>query len=95
MLRTLLAKFLRFHGYTVLEARHGGEALQICERHQGAIHMMVTDVVMPQMSGRVLVDRLSQLRPEMQVIYMSGYTEDEVVQRGVADFVGGVPPEAL
>jgi two-component system cell cycle sensor histidine kinase/response regulator CckA len=85
VLRTLLAKFLRLHGYTVLEARHGGEALLICEQHQGPIHLMVTDVVMPQMSGRVLADRLTPLRPEMKVLYMSGYTEDEVVQRGVAE----------
>ena len=85
VLRTLLAKFLRLHGYTVLEAHHGGEALLICEQHKGPIHLMVTDVVMPQMSGRVLADRLTPLRPEMKVLYMSGYTEDEVVQRGVAE----------
>jgi two-component system cell cycle sensor histidine kinase/response regulator CckA len=85
VLRILLAKFLRLHGYTVLEARHGNEALEICEKHRGPIHMVVTDVVMPQMSGRVLADRLSLLRPEMKVLFMSGYTEDEVVQRGVAD----------
>ncbi|MFZ5448263.1 MAG: PAS domain S-box protein [Thermodesulfobacteriota bacterium] len=85
VLRALLAKFLRVHGYKVLEARHGGEALLLCEQHQGPIHLMVTDVVMPQMSGRVLADRLFPLRPEMKVLYMSGYTEDEIVQRGVAD----------
>jgi two-component system, cell cycle sensor histidine kinase and response regulator CckA len=85
VLRTLLAKFLRLSGYTVLEARNGGEALLICEQHQGTIHIMVTDVVMPQMSGRVLADRLTPLHPEMKVLFMSGYTEDEVVQRGVAD----------
>jgi two-component system cell cycle sensor histidine kinase/response regulator CckA len=85
VLRTLLAKFLRLHGYAVLEARHGDEALQICAQHQGPIHLMVTDVVMPKMSGRVLADRISSSRPEMKVLFMSGYTEDEVVQRGVAD----------
>ena len=85
VLRGLLAKFLRLYGYTVLEARHGGEALLTCERHQGPIHLMVTDVVMPQMSGRELADRLTPLRPEMKVLYMSGYTEDALVQHGVAD----------
>ena len=85
VLRGLLAKFLRLYGYTVLEARHGGEALLTCERHPGPIHLMVTDVVMPQMSGRELADRLTPLRPEMKVLYMSGYTEDALVQHGVAD----------
>jgi two-component system cell cycle sensor histidine kinase/response regulator CckA len=85
VLRSLLAKFMRLHNYTVLEARHGDEALLICEQYQGSIQLMVTDVVMPQMSGRVLADRIRSLRPETKVLYMSGYTEDEVVQRGVAD----------
>ena len=85
VLRGLLAKFLRLYGYTVLEARHGGEALLACERHPGPIHLMVTDVVMPQMSGRELADRLTPLRPDMQVLFMSGYTEDALVQHGVAD----------
>jgi CheY-like chemotaxis protein len=85
VLRNLLSKFLRLHGYTVLEARHGGEALRVCEEHQGPIKIMVTDVVMPEMSGRELADRLMPLHPEMRIIYMSGYTEDEVVQRGVAE----------
>jgi two-component system cell cycle sensor histidine kinase/response regulator CckA len=85
VLRTLLAKFLRLHGYTVLEARHGGEALLICERHRGPIHLMVTDVVMPQMSGRELADRLTPMRRDMKVLYMSGYTEDAMVQYDVAD----------
>jgi two-component system cell cycle sensor histidine kinase/response regulator CckA len=85
VLRSLLAKFMRLQGYTVLEARHGDEALLICEKYQGPIQLMVTDVVMPLMSGRVLADRIRSLRPETKVLYMSGYTEDEVVQRGVAD----------
>jgi two-component system, cell cycle sensor histidine kinase and response regulator CckA len=85
VLRALLAKFMRLYGYTVLEARHGGEALLNCERHQGPIDLMVTDVVMPQMSGRELADRLRPLRPEMKILYMSGYTEDVLVQHGVAD----------
>jgi two-component system, cell cycle sensor histidine kinase and response regulator CckA len=85
MLRGLLVKFLRLYGYTVLEARHGGEALLTCERYPEPIHLLVTDVVMPQMSGRELADRLILLRPEMQVVFISGYTEDALVQHGVAD----------
>ena len=85
VLRGLLAKFLRLYGYTVLETSHGGEALLTCEQHQGPIHLMVTDVVMPQMSGRELADRLTPLRPDMKILYISGYTEDALVQHGVAD----------
>jgi two-component system, cell cycle sensor histidine kinase and response regulator CckA len=70
-------------GYVVLEARQGAEALEISHRHAGAIHLLVTDVVMPQMSGRELAQRLATLRPEMKVLYMSGYTDDAIVRHGV------------
>ena len=66
-LRSLLCRFFRLYGYNVMEARHGGEALLLCERHSGPIHLMVTDVVMPQMSGKELADRLAPLHPEMTV----------------------------
>ena len=71
------------NGYNVLEARHGAEALEISDRHQGPIHLMVTDVVMPQMSGRELAQRLQPIRPDMRVLYMSGYTDDAIVRHGV------------
>ena len=77
-LRTLLCRFFRLFGYNVMEARHGGEALLLCERHQGPIHLMVTDVVMPQMSGKELADRLAPLHPEMTVFFMSGYTDSDL-----------------
>ena len=84
-LRTLLCRFFRLYGYNVLEARHGGEALLICERRQGPIHLMVTDVVMPQMSGRELADRLAPLHPEMRVIFMSGYTGRDLTGYGAPE----------
>ncbi len=70
-------------GYVVLEARQGAEALEISNRHAGTIHLLVTDVVMPQMSGRELAQRLATLRPELKVLYMSGYTDDAIVRHGV------------
>ncbi|MDP2045750.1 MAG: ATP-binding protein, partial [Deltaproteobacteria bacterium] len=81
-LRTLLCRFFRLYGYNVLEARHGGEALLICERHPGPIHLMITDVVMPQMSGRELADRLAPLHPEMAVFFISGYTDRDLTGYG-------------
>ena len=84
-LRTLLCRFFRLYGYDVLEARHGGEALLICERHPGPIHLMITDVVMPQMSGKELADRLAPLHPEMAVFFMSGYTDSDLSGYGAPE----------
>jgi PAS domain S-box-containing protein len=81
--RAVVREILEMNGYNVLEARHGFEALEISERNQGPIHLMVTDVVMPQMSGRELAQRLQPLRPDMKVLYMSGYTDDAIVRHGV------------
>jgi CheY-like chemotaxis protein len=81
--RAVVREILEMNGYHVLEARHGAEALEISERHQGPIHIMVTDVVMPQMSGRELAQRLAPVRPDMKVLYMSGYTDDAIVRHGV------------
>ncbi|HYY57817.1 MAG TPA: response regulator, partial [Pyrinomonadaceae bacterium] len=69
----------------VLEATHGHEALIVAERHDGPIHLMLSDVVMPQMSGRELAEQLSPVRREMKVLYMSGYTDDAIVHHGVLD----------
>jgi PAS domain S-box-containing protein len=79
--RALAREVLRRHGYIVLEARHGVEALRAAERHTDDIHLMVTDVVMPHMSGRDLVERLSTVRPKMKVLFMSGYTDHAVMHR--------------
>jgi PAS domain S-box-containing protein len=81
--RALTRQILQRHGYTVLETSHGGEALLACENYKDVIHLLLTDVVLSQMSGRELAQRLAQLRPEMKVLYMSGYSEDAIVQHGV------------
>jgi CheY-like chemotaxis protein len=81
--RRLAREVLASRGYTVLEASHGEEALRVVAKHVGPIDLMVTDVVMPRMNGRELVDRLIPIRPGMKVVYMSGYTDDAVVARGV------------
>ena len=81
--RAIVSKILQNKGYTVLEAHHGHEALQLCKDHQGPIHLMVTDVVMPDMSGRELAERLISLRPELRVLFMSGYPDKAIVHHGV------------
>ena len=70
-------------GYTVLEANSGAEAIQVASQHAGPIHLVVTDVVMPGMSGPELVEALRSLRPNLKVLYVSGYTDDSVVRYGL------------
>jgi CheY-like chemotaxis protein len=76
---------LNSSGYRTLEAGNGGEALLAVEGHNGPIDLMLTDVVMPGMTGKELVERLKQLRPEMKVLYMSGYSGDEMIRRGLLE----------
>jgi two-component system, cell cycle sensor histidine kinase and response regulator CckA len=85
MLRETICRGLNIYGYTVLAAQQGGEALLLCEQHPGPIHLLLTDVVMPQMNGRDLADRLTPLRPGIKVLYMSGYTENAIVHHGVLE----------
>src|SRR3989442_3496438 len=83
--RALARRALESQGYTVLEARAGEEALQLCERHDGPIHLLLTDVVMPGMSGRELAARLARDGRGARVLFMSGYTDDAVLRHGVME----------
>jgi PAS domain S-box-containing protein len=100
MVRNLTREILKTHGYTVLEAANAAEALAICNTYEGQIHLLLTDVVMPLMSGRVLAEHVIELRPGTRVLYMSGYTDHAIVHHGILDgdiaFVGKpFTPDAL
>jgi nitrogen-specific signal transduction histidine kinase len=84
-LRELAREILEMQHYTVIEAATPGEALARLERHPDPIHLLVTDVIMPQMSGRQLAAQVTRRRPEVRVLYMSGYTDDAIVHHGVLD----------
>jgi two-component system cell cycle sensor histidine kinase/response regulator CckA len=85
MVRDMTREILLESGYQVLEAKHGHDALRVAEQYRGPIHLMLSDVVMPRMSGRELAEKLLPLRSEMKVLYMSGYTDDAIVHHGVLD----------
>jgi two-component system, cell cycle sensor histidine kinase and response regulator CckA len=85
LVRNLAREVLESYNYQVLEAAKGGTALLLCEHHEEPISLLLTDIVLPEMSGHLLAERLSQLRPEMKVLYMSGYTDNAIVHHGVLD----------
>ena len=85
MVRALTRRMLETRGYTVLLASHGEEALQLLERQPGRIDLLMTDVVMPGMSGRDLADRVAESRPDIKVLYLSGYTDEAIVRHGVLE----------
>jgi CheY-like chemotaxis protein len=79
----ILTECLTSNGYQVLQAQHGLAAMEVAERHPGPIHLLLTDVVMPGMGGPEVARQLTARRPDMKVLYMSGYTDDAVVVHGV------------
>jgi CheY-like chemotaxis protein len=81
--RSAVREILQATGYLVLEAGSGEEALRIYAGQEGPIHLLLTDVMMPEMSGPDLAQRLARMRPEMRVLYMSGYSDDALIRRGV------------
>jgi PAS domain S-box-containing protein len=83
--RTMLATLLRRQGYTVLVARDGVQALEVAGDHQGTIDLLVTDMMMPRMHGRDLAGQLVESRANLRVIFMSGYANDSIIQRGLLD----------
>jgi two-component system cell cycle sensor histidine kinase/response regulator CckA len=84
-LRYLARQFLEKQGYKVIEAADGAVAMQIAVAHEGVIHLLLTDVIMPGMNGRELAQRISEIRPNVKVLYMSGYTENVVGHNGTLD----------
>ena len=89
VVRRLAREFLSGNGYQVLEAGNGREALLLSEAHRGEIHLLLTDVVMPKMSGRELGERIRRQRPGLRILYMSGYTDDAILRDGVLE--DGIP----
>jgi two-component system, cell cycle sensor histidine kinase and response regulator CckA len=83
--RRLTCDILSSSGYEVLIAKNGEEAIDICKRHRGNIDLMLTDVVMPGMNGKQAAESVMSHREPMQVLYMSGYTDDAIVRQGVLD----------
>ena len=85
MVRRLAKDILKHNGYRVLEAANGGEAYLKFEKYEDDIHLLLTDVVMPNMNGQELYERLVRMKPGLKVVYMSGYTDNAIAHRGVLD----------
>jgi DNA-binding NtrC family response regulator len=83
--RAVARGILRRAGYQVLEAATAGDAIVLCEQHTGVIDLLLTDIVLPLMNGRVLAERLRAAQPRMKVLLMSGYSDETVVHNGVTE----------
>jgi CheY-like chemotaxis protein len=84
-LRYLARQYLEKQGYKVIEAADGAVAMQIAVAHEKVIHLLLTDVIMPGMNGRELAQRISEIRPNVKILYMSGYTENVIGHNGMLD----------
>jgi two-component system, cell cycle sensor histidine kinase and response regulator CckA len=80
-IRRLVRHLLTDHPYEIIEARDGAEALDLASAHEGPIHLLLTDIIMPKLNGIVLAERLAQQRPETAVLFMSGDVEASLVSR--------------
>ena len=85
LLRTPIREILERQGYSVLEASNGEEGLAVACQYPGPIHLLLSDIVMPGMNGRDLAGQLSQIRPDLKVLFMSGYTHNAIVHHGVLE----------
>ena len=88
MVRDLAAYVLRGQGYTVLEADNGQSALQVAQQHQGKIDLLLTDVIMPHMDGKTLADQLIAIRPDLKILFASGYSADRIAQHNLSSLDG-------
>ncbi len=82
-MRTMARHILKLSGYNVLEAASGSEAMKICKEHSGIVHLLLTDVVMPQMSGPRLSEEVVKICPDIEILYMSGYADNVIMHHGV------------
>jgi two-component system cell cycle sensor histidine kinase/response regulator CckA len=83
--RDLALAILKQEGYTVLVAEGGKEALEVLEHHDGPVDLLLTDVIMPEMNGKQLFERISNAYPDVRVLYMSGYTDNVIAHHGVME----------
>jgi CheY-like chemotaxis protein len=97
VVRTLVCRILKRHGYVVFEAAEAEEALRVATQHSGKIDLLLTDIVMPRISGLQLAERVTELRPEIRVLYTSGYADNALLsgREGIAFFEKPFTPDAL
>ena len=87
VVRRLIHMHLRRHGFTILEANSGTEAIRVCQTHKGKIHLALIDVLMPGIHGPRLQLSINKIDPEMRILFMSGFPHIESINRGMSDFI--------